>query len=94
MIQAYNVNMSYKEDIQVLNDVSFEVQQGEFVFLVGESGAGKTTILRLLYRGLIPTSGELVVAGRRTYPTLHSPPYRQLVRIFQGRSRKHRSSPH
>mgnify|MGYP001160912470 FL=1 len=64
MIQAYNVNMSYKEDIQVLNDVSFEVQQGEFVFLVGESGAGKTTILRLLYRGLIPTSGELVVAGR------------------------------
>ena len=64
MIQAYNVNMSYKEDIQVLNDVSFEVQQGEFVFLVGESGAGKTTILRLLYRGLIPTSGELAVAGR------------------------------
>ena len=47
MIQAYNVNMSYKEDIQVLNDVSFKVQKGEFVFLVGESGAGKTTILRL-----------------------------------------------
>ena len=64
MIQAYNVSMCYKEDIQVLHDVSFQVQKGEFTFLVGESGAGKTTILRLLYRGLVPTNGELVVAGR------------------------------
>ena len=86
MIQAYNVNMSYKEDIQVLNDVSFKVQKGEFVFLVGESGAGKTTILRLLYRGLIPTNGELVVAGRNlsTLSKSEIPDFRrQIGVVFQ-----------
>jgi len=64
MIQIKDVNMSYKSDAQVLHDVTFEVRKGEFAFLVGPSGAGKTTVLRLLYRELIPTSGHVVVAGK------------------------------
>lgn len=64
MIQAYNVSMSYKEGVSVLRDVSFSVRKGEFVFLVGPSGSGKTTILRLLYRDLLPTAGQIVVAGK------------------------------
>ena len=56
--------MSYKKDIEILREISFEVQKGEFVFLVGPSGAGKTTILRLLYRELAPTAGEIIIAGK------------------------------
>jgi cell division transport system ATP-binding protein len=64
MIQVYNVSISYKEDIEVLHEISFHVKRGEFVFLVGPSGAGKTTILRLLYREFVPTSGHIVLAGK------------------------------
>ena len=64
MIQVYKVDMSYKKDIQILRDVSFNVDAWDFVFLVGPSGTGKTTILRILYRELVPTSGDVVVIGR------------------------------
>ncbi len=64
MIQVYHVNMSYKKDATVLHDISFSVQKGEFAFLVGPSGSGKTTILRLLYRDLLPDSGQIIVAGK------------------------------
>ena len=56
--------MSYKKDIQILRDISFNVDAGDFVFLVGPSGTGKTTILRILYRELVPTSGDVVVIGK------------------------------
>jgi len=44
-----------------LLDVSFAIERGEFVFLVGPTGAGKTTIFRLLIRELLPTEGSVVV---------------------------------
>ena len=44
-----------------VNDISFTVEQGELVFLVGASGAGKTTILRLIRRDLLPESGKIIV---------------------------------
>jgi cell division transport system ATP-binding protein len=64
MIQMFNVSMKYKEDIEVLHKVNMMIEKGEFAFLVGPSGAGKTTVLRLLYRELIPTEGQLIVAGQ------------------------------
>lgn len=64
MIQMYGVSMRYKEDIEVLHEVSLLVEKGEFAFLVGPSGAGKTTVLRLLYKELIPTDGQIVVDGQ------------------------------
>jgi len=64
MIQVKDVNMSYKPDVKVLHDITFGVRKGEFAFLVGPSGAGKTTVLRMLYRELIPTSGHIVVVGK------------------------------
>ena len=64
MIEVYKVDMSYKKDIQTLRNVSFNVDSGDFVFLVGPSGTGKTTLLRILYRELIPTSGDVVVIGK------------------------------
>ena len=64
MIQMYGVSMRYKEDIEVLHDINLSVGRGEFVFLVGASGAGKTTVLRLLYRELVPSEGQIIVSGR------------------------------
>ncbi len=46
-------------DIQALDDITFDVDEGEFVFICGPSGAGKTTLFRLILRELLPDSGEI-----------------------------------
>lgn len=48
---------------QVFHTINLELNQGEFLYLVGQSGSGKTTLLRLLYMDLFPTSGEVSVGG-------------------------------
>jgi len=50
----------------ILNDVNFSVQHGETLVLLGRSGSGKTTALKLINRLLLPTRGEVRVSGRRT----------------------------
>jgi len=59
MLLFDKVNKKYDENIVALDDVGFKVDQGEFFFLVGPSGAGKTTLMRLLIREEIPTSGSI-----------------------------------
>ncbi|MCK4778429.1 MAG: cell division ATP-binding protein FtsE [Actinomycetia bacterium] len=46
-----------------LEDVNISVKKGEFIFLVGPSGSGKSTVIKLLLREILPTSGEVQVAG-------------------------------
>jgi cell division transport system ATP-binding protein len=53
------VSKLFGNQTQALNDITFTIDSGEFVFIVGPSGAGKTTILRLLIRDLLPTSGQI-----------------------------------
>ena len=48
IIQFDNVSLSYSTGFQALNNISFEVADGEMIFLTGHSGAGKTTVLKLL----------------------------------------------
>lgn len=64
-IRFENVGFAYQADRpSVLDNVSFEIAKGSFVALVGHSGGGKTTIIRLLSKLLTPSSGRIVVDGQ------------------------------
>lgn len=63
VIDLIKVSKVYPPDVQALSDISLSVARGEIVFLTGMSGAGKTTILRLLSRMERPTKGMVDVAG-------------------------------
>ena len=63
MIKFINVTKTYPDGTTVLQDVSFEIGEGEFVSIVGKSGAGKTTLIRLILGLEVPTSGEVFFKG-------------------------------
>jgi cell division transport system ATP-binding protein len=64
MIVLENVRKVYEPNVTALDGVSFVIDKGEFVFVVGASGSGKSTVVRLLLKELEPTSGRIIVAGR------------------------------
>jgi cell division transport system ATP-binding protein len=64
MISVQHVTKTYKNSLTALDDISVEVEKGEFVFIVGPSGSGKSTFIRLLLKEEEPTSGTIYVAGK------------------------------
>src|SRR5229473_1253118 len=77
MIKFTNVFKAFPKGGLALKDVSFHIAKGEFVFLTGHSGAGKSTVLRLIFAEEPVTSGEVRVSGfglaelrRRNVPTV------------------------
>lgn len=61
MIRFDHVSKHYPGHRGALSDITVDIADGEFVYLIGPSGAGKTTMLRLIMRDIIPTSGTVVV---------------------------------
>ena len=64
MIEAAHLSKQYSRGVYALRDLTISIDKGEFIFLTGASGAGKSTFLRLLLREELPTEGELTVTGR------------------------------
>ena len=65
MIKLRGVSLVYPNGTRALDDVDLEIEKGSFVFLVGHSGTGKSSLLKLLYREEFPSAGEVVVDGVR-----------------------------
>ncbi|MGH9082622.1 MAG: cell division ATP-binding protein FtsE [Acidimicrobiales bacterium] len=73
MIRFQNVTKTYRNGTVAVRDVSIDIEKGEFVFLVGASGSGKTSLIRLLLREELPDGGRIWEAGR---DIVHLPKWR------------------
>lgn len=83
LINFKNVTKLYGS-VNALKDVSFEVAKGEFVYITGPSGAGKTTILKLILGEIIPTSGEVIVDNLNivNLDDKNTPSFRQKIGVI------------
>ncbi|MBQ1843997.1 MAG: cell division ATP-binding protein FtsE [Lachnospiraceae bacterium] len=86
MITLTNVSKTYEKGIAALKDINIDIGQGEFVFIVGDSGSGKSTMIKLLLKEFPPTGGQIVVAGKDLSRIKHRdiPEYRRKIGcVFQ-----------
>ncbi|MGN1156799.1 MAG: cell division ATP-binding protein FtsE [Agathobacter sp.] len=86
MIKLEHVSKSYSAGIPALNDVNLEIEDGEFVFIVGSSGSGKSTMIKLLLKELEPTEGSIIINGKhlRKIRRRHIPKFRRNIGcVFQ-----------
>ena len=86
MIRLENITKVYKNKTVALRNISCEIAKGEFVFIVGSSGSGKSTFMRLLLKEELPSEGGIWVAGKNIGELSgHNVPYlrRNIGCIFQ-----------
>jgi len=86
MIQMIDVSKTYGNGAMALAGVNITIPRGDFVFVVGPSGAGKSTFIKMIFREVLPTSGDLIVNGKNIASMAESEvPYlrRSLGIVFQ-----------
>ncbi len=88
MIEFKNVSASYSNEVPVLKDVSFTINDGDFVAFVGTNGAGKSTTMRLCNGLLKPVSGEVLIDGVPTTQLRVSELARRVGFLFQNPDRQ------
>src|SRR3954466_15316078 len=82
MVEIEAVNKAFGDGPQILDDVSLQVEEGEFFTLLGPSGSGKTTVLRIVAGLLAPDSGRVLLGGE---DVTRRPAYeRDLAVVFQS----------
>ena len=62
-IKMKNVKKQYKNGVTAIHDMDLSIEKGEFVFIIGSTGCGKSTLIKMIYREEKPTSGKILVGG-------------------------------
>jgi len=86
LVKFSDVGLRYSTGEEILHDLNFEIENGSFHYLTGPSGAGKTTLMKLLYLGQKPTRGIISLFGNdltRTKPNAMPEIRRQIGVVFQ-----------
>ena len=83
MLVLENVSKQYKNGVNALYDINLAVEPGEFVYIIGPTGSGKSTMIKLLNGEQIPTTGRVDVAGFNVGKLRHSkvPIYRRNIGV-------------
>ena len=63
LIRLRNINKVYKNGVTAIHDLSLNIKKGEFVFIIGKTGCGKSTLIKMMYREEKPTKGKIIVGG-------------------------------
>ena len=86
LIRMKNVKKVYKSGVTAIYDLDLKIEKGEFVFVIGSTGCGKSTLIKMLYREEKPTSGKIIVGGIDVAKLRNSKVYklrRKLGVVFQ-----------
>lgn len=63
LIKMHNVKKQYKNGVTAIYDLDLNIEKGDFIFFIGSTGCGKSTLIKMLYREEKPTSGQIIVGG-------------------------------
>lgn len=87
MILLKNVSKSYRNGVHALRDINLEVEDGEFVYIIGPTGCGKSTLIKILDGEELPDDGEVFVNGINVGKLRHAkvPLYRRNIGVIFSR---------
>ena len=63
LISLHNVRKTYKTGVTAIYDMSLDIKKGDFVFIIGSTGCGKSTLIKMLYREEKPSNGKIMIGG-------------------------------